>query len=192
MSRFDDLKATIRPPRIPLDPHGDWRSVERDIGISLPADYKQFITAYGTGTILDRGFNADEDRGTLCDLGVLNPFAQVRHRNLKHRIASTKKWVARLHRSFPDEYPYPPWPEPRGLFCWGTNGNGDSFYWLTKGGPDEWRIVIDHHSSARMVTFETVGVVDFLVAFLRNKLPDSPIGRFEVPVFEPDPKPEPE
>lgn len=38
--------------------------------------------------------------------------------------------------------PYALFPEPGGLLVWGVTDNGDEFYWLTEGAPDDWTVVV--------------------------------------------------
>jgi hypothetical protein len=58
------LIELLPPPEIPVEASGNWANVERQLGTTLPSDYKWFIETYGTGGICTDYIN------------VLNPFAE--------------------------------------------------------------------------------------------------------------------
>ncbi|MFJ4682341.1 SMI1/KNR4 family protein [Streptomyces sp. NPDC091377] len=51
ISRFHDV---IGPPALGGDVRSDWGPVESRAGLSLPADYKEFVSAYGPGSLNDQ------------------------------------------------------------------------------------------------------------------------------------------
>ena len=65
--RFQSLTQLLPPPQTPVENQGDWTNVEQQLGMPLPADYKWFISTYGTGSICAAFIN------------VLNPFAANRY-----------------------------------------------------------------------------------------------------------------
>lgn len=40
---FDRLTAILPPPDEPRFAGGDWKKIEKDLGVALPLDHKQFI-----------------------------------------------------------------------------------------------------------------------------------------------------
>jgi hypothetical protein len=47
----EELRRLVPPPETPNGADGDWGACERDLGLRLPADYKEFISTYGSGTL---------------------------------------------------------------------------------------------------------------------------------------------
>jgi hypothetical protein len=131
MSSVEVLTKVIPPPVNPSDlPNpGGWQSVERELGMELPGDYKEFIARYGTGGV--DGF-----------LWVLNPFSKNKYLNLldegKAKLNAQRQFAA----EFPRKNPYPLHPESNGLFPWSVTDNGDVLYWLCKGSPSSWIVVV--------------------------------------------------
>jgi hypothetical protein len=41
----------VPPPSEPQNANGNWKQLESDLGLTFPDDYKQYITAYGGGTL---------------------------------------------------------------------------------------------------------------------------------------------
>ena len=47
----EELMAIVSPPNVPLcvgDPN-KWPDIERELGIVLPSDYREFVSRYGVG-----------------------------------------------------------------------------------------------------------------------------------------------
>jgi hypothetical protein len=124
MKALDKLLKVLPPPKRPLHNQGDWAAVEAAVGLRLPPDYKEFIAAYGRGTISN------------C-LEIESPFG------LKPDIRQWwTDWAA-----FYDcvaEYeplPYPIYPQSGGLLPFGTLGDVDILNWRTDGKPEQWPFV---------------------------------------------------
>ena len=49
MSSIADLIRLVPPPSVPVAANGDWPKLERELGLPIPQDYKDFIANYGTG-----------------------------------------------------------------------------------------------------------------------------------------------
>ncbi|HEU4962862.1 MAG TPA: SMI1/KNR4 family protein [Bacilli bacterium] len=103
--------------------------MEELLGTSLPPDYKEFIDMYGTGSINEF-------------LWVLNPFEKNEYLNLvlQNKVALDAYSVSKSQ--FPEDFPHNVFPESNGLLLWGGTDNGDELFWLTKGAPDVWSLVI--------------------------------------------------
>ncbi|MFE0151088.1 hypothetical protein ACFWY5_28365 [Nonomuraea sp. NPDC059007] len=59
------------------------------------------------------------------------------------------------------------YPDPGGIFPWGTTQNGDIGLWVTIGHPDEWRVAVTDGSSLWM---HSAGLVDFLVQAINGSI----------------------
>ncbi len=84
----------------------------------------------------------------------------------------------RDHRGeWPEDFPYPLYPEPHGLLEWANTGDGDGLYWLTLGEPDSWPVVVwNIREGARR--YDT-GAVELLLGYLS--------GQREVQLLRPPP-----
>ena len=119
------LIEAVPPPSAPVSTFaGPWGPIEADLGLTLPADYKDFVRLYGHGHFL--GF-----------LGVNVPATANRYVHLTFSALM----ICNAHRGA-DGLPYPLWPEPGGLLPFGSTDNGDYLCWLTGGRPEEWSIVV--------------------------------------------------
>lgn len=143
---IDELVALLPPPAVPLDADGDWDAVEPGV----PSDYRAFVERYGRCVLNG-------------DWSVYSPFGKP---TLETRIGLTD--TARDHREdYPEEFPYPLYPEPGGLLAWGESGRGELLCWLVEGAPDEWPVVLwDMRNSYYNVYHD--GAVGLLLMLLRE------------------------
>jgi hypothetical protein len=131
MSYLHILRKLMPPPESPADvPTRDaWQSVERNLGMELPEDYKGFIGIYGTGAV--DGF-----------LWVFTPFTGNSNLNLLDQ-AKLRLDAQRDHCQVAGvRCPYALFPDANGLFPWGASDNGDVLYWLCKDSPPRWITVV--------------------------------------------------
>ncbi len=127
---IDRLIEIMPPPVAPVDSgeHEDWAAVEKETGITLPIDYKEFINTYGTGSI--------------CSfLWVFNPFTKNRFLNFAKQVNVIHQDMEHVAQ-FSGVAPYPKFPPASELVSWATTDNGDNLFWRTGGPPDEWSIVV--------------------------------------------------
>jgi hypothetical protein len=153
---IEALKKVLPPPAKPVDTGGptpDWAAVEAKIKTPLPADYKAFVTTYGSGTI-DEYFS------------VFTPFAKTK-RDLPTQI-ERQLGAMRQVRDAGEKMKYPLFPEPGGLLPWGLTDNGDVFYWLTTGAPDSWTVVTNVGRGPDYEEFK-MSMTDFLAGILSRK-----------------------
>jgi|JI8StandDraft_2_1071088.scaffolds.fasta_scaffold145507_1 hypothetical protein len=142
-----ELLAVVPPPLSGTSVAANkWSDVEREIGTSLPSDYKAFIDQYGLGKLDDF-------------IVVFTPYDENPHINLRIQIKRQLDALKQLGE-WGEELPYPLYPEPDGLLPFGATDNGDVLYWLTSGTPERWSVVVnesrapdyDHHDCS-MTTF---------------------------------------
>ena len=161
MDHWKRLLELLPPPEKPLGFKRTWQTVESELGLSLPADYKQFIDTYGSGCIMPSG-------GECGSIIIWN----------LRDVADVSTWIATATRRYNDDrqsgndHPFQGYPEPEGLLGWGTTPDGDFFNWRTTGEPDAWDCVFYHFSNAKMILLEGKGFVDVLVDLLEH---DSPL-----------------
>ena len=136
----------------------DWSAVEEKLGIHLPADYKDFISTYGTGQINDY-------------LYILNPVSINENINLFDWIESIKSSSILCLRDF--GAPTPPfiYPEPAGVIPWGYTDNGEGFYWIPEKGIDPmlWPCTIIEERSGENETINAP-MSTILLGFLSKRL----------------------
>ena len=140
---FADLCEVVPPPINAVDAGNpmSFAAVEASLGLILPADYKNLVGAYGTGSW--KGF-----------LWVLNPFALNRFLNLLVQTESQLDAERVTRAGCPDQIPFPIHPEPGGLLPWAMTDNGDRLYWLTKGHADHWPTIIYESRGPRYDSFD--------------------------------------
>ena len=144
---LERLRSIAPPPEAPLEPGvlDEWPRVEADLGTELPEDFKRFTELYGSGKFDDF-------------LYLLNPFAADPAGNLVSGRDLMLDGYAETRARFPDRLPLPPWPEPGGLLPLGRSDNGNELYWLTRGRPADWGVVVfagrstDHELHLQPVT----------------------------------------
>jgi hypothetical protein len=103
---------------IPTVAPGDWPTVERWLGVSLPSDYKDLIGA-GPTLVFAR------------ELFIASPFSEG-ELGLGKRIAFGSWALATLRHEFPDQFGVALYPEPGGLLAWGSDSGGITYYWDTR------------------------------------------------------------
>ncbi|MEU9503152.1 SMI1/KNR4 family protein [Streptomyces sp. NPDC048196] len=116
----------VPPPAETIDGHGDWASAEELLGTALPHDYKQLVEIYGRGDFW----------GALC---LCTPFGDD---NPVRLAADLLDDYGPMRESWPEQYPYPLFPEQGGLLTWAVTDIGTRLCWLTAGLPASWSIVI--------------------------------------------------
>src|SRR5947209_1072608 len=149
---LDRLIASIPPPQHPSGVSGSWDTVERELGLILPSDYKRFISTYGTGGFFPFElfvWNLLEER---IDAGFIlsqNEFA--------HDAEDDSLTMPELERRTP-------------LFPFGADGVGSEFFWARSGSPDKWYVVIVK-GGLKFHRLPDLGLTDFLVALLVDHEP---------------------
>jgi hypothetical protein len=155
---MESLANLMRPPAHPTELPGraGWEVVEATLGIKLPEGYKDFISTYGTGAV-------------DAFLWVFNPFSANQHLNL----ISQAKTRLEAQRQFAEETgvntPYALHPAADGIFPWGVTDNGDVLYWLCRGGPSNWSIVVCDSRSSRWREFR-VSTAEFLTSLITREI----------------------
>lgn len=146
------LKKLIPPPEHPTEigTNKQWEAVEKELGTPLPEDYREFVFAYGTGLFANL-------------YRVLNPFSVSKY--------SAIVPVLEMMRGSWDqiESPYPLFPDQGGILSWGNDENGNEYFWLVKGKPDEWKVV---QNNTRGTGFkeQKCSMSEFLVGILEKKI----------------------
>ncbi len=110
------------------------REVEQfgsQLGLCLPESYLELVEHYGFAGYWQEFWYLLDPRE---DGGWTSPADDHSGRNL----LSAQRVI---RKGWPDEVPYPIFPEPGGLLPWAATDNGGRFFWLTEGEPDSWMTV---------------------------------------------------
>lgn len=150
---IEQLIALIRPPRGPIDGDGDWTVAETQFGVQFPADFKEMTRRYGTGCF-------------YSDLYIINPLTRWGRERVNERLD--------IYRELRDacEFSLLLHPEPSGLLPWGHDSNGNGFFWLVEGEPDQWPVVQIAHEAEETPFRRDVNITTFLVEFVQNRYPE--------------------
>lgn len=148
----------LSPPTTPVHGRGDWTLAERELGTRLPDDFKQLVQTYGLGdfwgrVILRTPFG--DNNPVRLDATFLDDFESAR-----------ELW--------PEQYPYPFFPEPGGLLAWAVTESGTSLCWLTDGQPDAWPVVIWSRDDA-YERFDC-GAAEFLEGWISGRIISALLG----------------
>lgn len=156
MSGIQGLVEVLSPPDQPLYASElDWQSVERRYGFSVPNDFREFVSLYGSG-IVD-GF-----------LWVLNPFCVNPNVNFETSLYLIESY-SQMKSDFPEDYPRPDFPNEGSFFPWAITDNGETISWILHGQPNEWPVSVQSVDQADEEAY-ACGAVDFLQRILRREV----------------------
>jgi hypothetical protein len=162
-SALKAIAKLLPPPASPRGLDRTWDTIEREIGLQLPDDYKAFIDLYGTGTVSSaRGWaiiwnfrEAPRSGGSLSDeLGGPESVAEFYRR----QINAT---------DYP--CPYPIFPESGGLLSFGSVVDVQNLNWLTVGPPNRWEVVYFHFDGLEFTRLEGDTFSRCLLKMLRRE-----------------------
>jgi len=169
---IEALIAVVPPPAGPQGAFaGPWEPVEAHLGTKLPEDYKQLARLYGRGTFMEL-------------LSVNLPGDRDRRGSLEGELRMAGAMV-----NYGVPVPYPVWPEPGGLLNIGLTAFNDRLFWLTRGDPAEWRVVVWDRAFQRLETFDC-DLTGFLAGLATGEIaPEAFADRAlsAAPLFEPAP-----
>src|SRR5262245_15223 len=148
-----ELTAVMKPPERPADngsPEG-WQHVQRELGLELPPDLREFGLTYGSGKLVNLG------------VVVLNPLAPGYVKSVRWTLEGLR--TARANEAFSEDV----FPHKPGLFPWGWDENGADLCWLTDDLPAHWCIALRSHGESKFVKFHMT-LTAFLARLLGRKL----------------------
>ncbi|MGC5542939.1 SMI1/KNR4 family protein [Streptomyces griseus] len=164
-SQFREL---LGAPLVNGDTVADWEGVERMCNITLPADYKEFVSTYGPGCINDQVY-LFHPRAARGDHGL----------RLESLWGQASYSYGELAQSDPHSHRHPIHPEEGGYFAVARSISGNHIFLVP---PDEnrrqWQVAVE---MGAWFIFEMT-FADFLWAALREEL-DVPVIQGE-PSFE--------
>ncbi|MET8298812.1 SMI1/KNR4 family protein [Streptomyces sp. NPDC005180] len=158
---MSDLKAICPPPPLSASRSYNWTDVERQVGFTLPGDYKELIQSYGQGSF-------------ARFIHVFQPstaFPAIDIRSAPSEILETLRSVKSEGFSIPFDL--------ESLFPVGVSDNGNYVFWRMDefGSPDLWGIAVNEPRGERWDSFSG-NLTEFLAAVLS--------GERRVPMFPGD------
>ncbi|WP_037307101.1 SMI1/KNR4 family protein [Amycolatopsis orientalis] len=137
-------------------PERSWATVEHDLGVALPSDYKELLARFPGGVF----------RRIEIDSPIANDRAWTKY---KRALDELLEIIGDEDLEYLDNVDYTLYPEPGGLLPWGTDGQGGTFCWITDAGdPDHWRIAY-HDQSADQWREHPGPVTQLLYEILTNR-----------------------
>ena len=150
------LKSILRVPQTVYST-GDsfsWARTEKEHGISFPAEYKEFISTYGTGSIDDF-------------IWILTPFENESSINIFSRAEIMRDSYNYLKKSSPDDFKYSIYPDEKGLLVWGYTDNGDELYFNLE---SESVIIMPSRCRDSDVLEYKMGMIEFFCKLFTNEI----------------------
>ena len=125
-----NLIKVVPPPAEPFWAYkGPWGAIEGELGTALPQDYKDYVALYGSGYFMQF-------------LNIHLPKSWTVHLRLGAKVKFVAKACREIFKDDEVDLPFPIWPDPGGLMVFGLTGGGDYLFWLTRGTPQDWPIVV--------------------------------------------------
>ncbi|GIF16464.1 SMI1/KNR4 family protein [Actinoplanes teichomyceticus] len=131
MLTLEDLERVapaLLPHRSPVVHPVDWDSLQATLGITFPADYREYAGRYW-------GLSFDDFMTVLAPRpGDENGYVDAISEILELMVSLSEDDMT-------ENYTFH--PEPDGLFPWGASNRGDHFFWRKSGpDPDRWPAVV--------------------------------------------------
>ncbi|QDD88202.1 SMI1/KNR4 family protein [Pseudomonas oryzihabitans] len=130
-----------------------WSHFESAWQVSLPKDFKGFISVYGGGVIDDF-------------VWILSPFSKNSNLNFEKSRYFREAYLV-MQQDFPLDYPRPNYPLPGSFLPWAVTDNGETFFWVVSGEADSWKVGI-HSVDQGEEEIYNLGCVEFLLGLLRG------------------------
>ncbi len=153
----EELLTLIPPPSAPSYAEGDWEGAEAQMGIVFPSDFKQLISAYGSGEILG-------------ELRIFNPLTAGGRKS----IADNLEVLADIRDGGEYRVACPPWRSPG---C--SRGATIQMETSTAGWPEVNRTIGRRPNWATVPTnrkSDDVNMTTFLFNYARNQYPEMQAG----------------
>lgn len=151
--KIDELVTLLPPPQRPVQTAIDWPSVEGELGLPLPEDYKQIVGTYG--------------RCLICEVIYIIHPADRLNGSLGAMMTSLLDHTINAGSSGRENVTYPDYPVPGGLLPVARIFE-NILCWITDGPPDKWRLLYWGEFGREVFEFDlTLG--EFMVDVLNRK-----------------------
>ena len=137
-----NLIKVVPPPAEPFWAFkGPWAAIEGELGTALPQDYKDYIAVYGCGDFMQY-------------LSVFLPKSWTVNLRLGAQVKLFPGIFRDVSKDVVGNLPYPLWPEPGGLMVFGGTSGGDHLFWLMRGAPQDWPVVVWYRATNETQMFK--------------------------------------
>lgn len=166
---LEKLKALVPPPSAVVAP--PWGEAPDKAGFEFPADFREFVDAYGGGS-----FGRPEYVGLDVRAPHANALGPGGRPGFEGFVTDHLDQVRPLF-TYPgaeeemwNGEPLPLYPDPGGLLSWGSSQQSDQFFWLTQDAdPDRWPMIGWLRHDASTFAFDG-GMVEFLLALFTGRV----------------------
>lgn len=151
---IDRLTDVVPPPAEPVysGSQQEWSAFQEKVGLTFPEEYCTISSTYGSGRFLGG------------ELKVANPFDPDDEDFASFELTRLRE----TKDNYPDEVPYPLFPDLGGLYPFGIDGNGNTFLWKTDASPEKWPIVC--FNSEDYSEEVNHSLIQFLILLISNQL----------------------
>jgi hypothetical protein len=162
-SSVKGIAKLIPPPRSPRGLDQSWNAVERELGLALPRDYKEFIDLYGSGQL-----SSSEGWAVIWNFRDASLFGK----HLREALCGEESIIQSYKRLATEtDYPcpHPTYPEPGGLLPFASVNDVQNLNWLTIGAPDCWDVVYFHFDGLEFTRLQGDSFGRCLLKMLRQE-----------------------
>lgn len=151
------LVALVPPPAHPVEVGSahHWARIQADLGLTLPSDLYDLSTRYGTGKFYG-------------DLEVFNPFSESYSILLEDQRQDVEYARSRGLDDFFMDRGDDPQVKSKTLLPWGRDSNGNCYWWLMEGEPQDWQTITRTADSG--FAEWNMSMVAFLVGIFSNDI----------------------
>jgi len=137
-----NLIKVVPPPAEPFWAYkGPWAAIEGELGTALPQDYKDYVAVYGGGEFMRY-------------LAVFLPKSWSVNLRLGAQVELFPWEFHDVSKKVAGHLPYPLWPASGGLMVFGVTGGGDHLFWLMRGAPQDWPVVVWYRATNQTQMFK--------------------------------------
>jgi hypothetical protein len=148
---LETLVNLVPPPGHPVHATGDWSQVQKDLGLTLPDDYRTMVNLYGTGRFYG-------------DISLWNPFRAVALGEKPLADLDMMLYVIHQYEFASISLTRKLFPEKDGLLPCANTIHGDFVFWATIGSPNDWWIVFYQSDEATFYDHIDLSLSGFVVA----------------------------
>ncbi|WP_416971945.1 hypothetical protein [Streptomyces sp. 4F14] len=140
----------------------DWVAAASDLAVpGFPADYREFVTHFGAGSLEDSLFLRIPRPGKPTEALTVGRIPQD---TLESDILDSWSASDVLRK-----------PDLRDMLLWGGTNASDSLFWITAGAdPEQWPVAVWGRQKGMWAIYEC-GMVEFIIRLLRADFDECPI-----------------
>ncbi|MDB5389235.1 MAG: hypothetical protein JWM11_4881 [Planctomycetaceae bacterium] len=145
------------PPKATRCSNGDWDKAEKILGFNFPDDYKEFISAYGSGSL----------QSFLHIWNYLDSPSDADVTSAIPKIESEYQY----DKDHGYQIDFVPYPQPGCFIPFCSTDDGNYLNWRTLGKPNQWPVVAYDSASGQLVCAEGVNMVHCILLLVKKQNP---------------------